>query len=308
MSHTNVKKAYAAALLYAIIIGFSLIFVKFALLSAHPTDVLAHRFTLSFVAAIDVVCIKRSKPRLSVKDMLALLPLAVFFPGLYFALQTFGLLYIPSSEAGIIQATIPLMTMLLASFWIKEPSTFRQKIGIVLSVLGVILMFVMKGVHMNASALNGAMLILLSSLSFAVYNVYARKLAPRYTATDMTFFIMAVSFVVFNGWAISQHAMEGTLPSFFKPLFDPLFLASVLYLGVLSSLFTSILTNYALTYMEASKMSVFVNLATFITVVAGIIVLGEKLLFAHIIGGLLIIAGVIIVNIRGRQKLVSDAD
>ncbi|MCQ6563262.1 DMT family transporter [Paenibacillus mendelii] len=298
MSH--LKKAYAAAFLYAVIIGFSLIFVKFALISAHPIDLLAHRFTLSFAAAAAVVLLRRSKLRLSGKDMLAMLPLAVFFPTLYFALQTFGLLYIPSSEAGIIQATIPLMTMLLASYWIKEASTFKQKIGIALSVAGVVYMIAMKGIHMNAANLNGALLILLSSLSFAVYNVLGRKLVQQYSAADITFFIMGVSFVVFNGFAIGRHAAEGTLTSFFTPFVDPLFIASILYLGILSSLITSLLTNYALTYMEASKMSVFINLATFITVIAGVAVFGEKLLPAHITGGLVILAGVMIVNISGK--------
>jgi len=300
-SHNNVKKAYAAALLYAIIIGFSLIFVKLALLSAHPIDLLAHRFTASFAAAVVFVLIRRPKLRFSKKDMLAMLPLAAFYPTLYFALQAFGLLYIPSSEAGIIQATIPLMTMLLASYWIKELSTFWQKVGIVLSVLGVVLMIVLKGIHVNGAILNGALLILLSSLSFAVYNVYGRKLAQRYKAIDMTFFIMTVSFVVFNGLAIGRHAVDGTLSSFFAPFSEPQFIVSILYLGVLSSLITSLLTNYALSHMEASKMSVFTNLATFITVIAGIVVLGEQLLISHVVGGLLILAGVVIVNIAGRR-------
>lgn len=303
MIASTLKKAYAASLLYAVIIGFSLIFVKVALPAAHPLDLLAHRFTVSFAAAAIFVLIRRVRLRFTMKDMLALLPLAALYPTLYFALQAFGLQYIPSSEAGIIQATIPLMTMILAAYWIKERSTAWQKIGIVLSVAGVVWMIVMKGngVHMNGEMLNGALLILLSSLSFAVYNVYGRKLTQRYRAIDMTLFIMTVSFVLFNALAVGRHVAEGTLPSFFAPFADPSFLASVLYLGVLSSLVTSLLTNYALTYMEASKMSVFTNLATFITVLAGIVVLNEKLTTAHIVGGLLVLAGVLIVNLVGKR-------
>lgn len=46
------QKAYAAAIAYASIIGFSFLFVKIALESANPIDLLAHRFTVSFAAAL----------------------------------------------------------------------------------------------------------------------------------------------------------------------------------------------------------------------------------------------------------------
>ncbi|MEH6882126.1 EamA family transporter, partial [Priestia megaterium] len=43
------KKAYIAALTYAIIIGLSFMFVKVALTIATPFDALAHRFTIAFI-------------------------------------------------------------------------------------------------------------------------------------------------------------------------------------------------------------------------------------------------------------------
>ncbi|MDF2720322.1 MAG: ycxC, partial [Paenibacillus sp.] len=51
MSTNGNRSAYAAVILYAFIIGFSFIFVKFALIAASPLDTLAHRFTISLIAA-----------------------------------------------------------------------------------------------------------------------------------------------------------------------------------------------------------------------------------------------------------------
>ena len=48
---TSTQKAYSAAFLYAAIIGFSFLFVKITLAFASPLDSLAHRFTLSLLAA-----------------------------------------------------------------------------------------------------------------------------------------------------------------------------------------------------------------------------------------------------------------
>lgn len=49
---TENKKAYFAAILYAIIIGFSFFFTKISLMEASPLDTLAHRFTMALLIAI----------------------------------------------------------------------------------------------------------------------------------------------------------------------------------------------------------------------------------------------------------------
>ncbi|MEG9463402.1 MAG: EamA family transporter, partial [Bacillus amyloliquefaciens] len=44
INQNRLAAAYLAAILNALIIGFSFIFVKIALQSANPFDILAHRF------------------------------------------------------------------------------------------------------------------------------------------------------------------------------------------------------------------------------------------------------------------------
>ena len=86
---------------------------------------------------------------------------------------------------------------------------------------------------------------------------------------------------------------DGTLSGFFAPFTDPVFVLSVLYLGVLSSFATSFLSNYALSKIEAAKISMFNHLATLVTILAGIIWLGESLEWFHFAGTGMIIAGII---------------
>ncbi len=77
-------KAILAALLNALIVGLSFLFVKMALTAASPLDTMAHRFTVALVAAsIPLVC---GWIRLSIKprDMLSILPLALLYPALFF--------------------------------------------------------------------------------------------------------------------------------------------------------------------------------------------------------------------------------
>lgn len=293
MINTSLKKAYLAAIAYSVIIGFSFLFVKFALAVSHPIDMLAHRFTLSFGLAALLVFAGSNRLKLELRDVLTMLPLAIFYPSMFFAFQTYGLFYISSSEAGIIQAAIPILTMVLATYFLKEYSTHLQKLFILLSVAGVVYIFAMKGADMNLGDIKGSLFILLSAISSAAYNVIARKMSRNYGPMEITVLMMGIGFVVFNGMSVYRHVAEGTLNRYFEPFSDPMFVVSILYLGVMSSLVTSYLTNYALSHLEASQMSVFVNFSTLVSIAAGVVVLNERLAYYHFIGALLIIGGVV---------------
>ncbi|GIO08349.1 putative transporter YcxC [Brevibacillus reuszeri] len=299
------QKAIMAALLNALIIGLSFIFVKIALTSATPTDTLAHRFTMSLAAATIPVLFGWVRLSIRAKDILRLLPLASLYPALFFALQTFGLVYTSSSEAGIIQATVPIFTMLMATYFLKEYSTWLQKLATLLSVVGVIYIFAMKGISLATGNSLGTILILLSALSLAGYSVLAKKMTKSFHYIDVTYMVTIIGFLSFNAMALYNHIAEGSLSSYFAPFADTPFVISIVYLGVLSSLVTSLLTNFALSKMEASRMSVFNNLSTLVTIVAGVLFLGEKLAYYHLIGALMIIVGVVGTNFLGVKAAVS---
>lgn len=295
-------KAYLSALVYSFIIGFSFMFVKLALTVTNPLDTLAHRFTVAFVAASIPIVFGFVKLNMSFKNILALLPLAIFYPALFFAFQAFGLVYTSSSEAGIIQAAIPIFTMMLASYFLKEYTNTWQKISVLISVIGVIYIFIMNGIGIHETSFIGVILILLSALSSAFYNVLARKMTKKFKLMDLTYTMTVIGFISFNLIAFASHISKGTITAYFKPFTNGTFLISILYLGLLSSLLTALLLNYSLSYIEAAKISVFSNLSTLITIIAGVVFLHEKISYFHIIGTIMIIFGVIGTNFLGKKE------
>ncbi|MDP1458196.1 DMT family transporter [Bacillus wiedmannii] len=296
-------KAYLSALLYSFIIGFSFMFVKLALTVTSPLDTLAHRFTVAFVAASIPIVFGFVKLNMSFKNILALLPLAIFYPALFFAFQAFGLVYTSSSEAGIIQAAIPIFTMMLASYFLKEYTNTWQKISVLISVIGVIYIFIMNGIGTHETSFIGIILILLSALSSAFYNVLARKMTKKFKLMDLTYTMTVIGFISFNSIAIASHINKGTIMVYFKPFTNGTFLISILYLGLLSSLLTALLLNYSFSYIEAAKISVFSNLSTLITIIAGVIFLHEQISYFHIIGTIMIILGIIGTNFWGKKGI-----
>ncbi|WP_261795536.1 DMT family transporter [Rubeoparvulum massiliense] len=301
MNRKDKKQAYLAALMNALIIGFSFLFVKLALTVSNPLDTLAHRFTASFIAATIPVLFGWIKIKISMKDLRRILPLALLYPALFFALQAYGLLYTTSSEAGIIQAMAPIFTMILATYFLQEKSTYWQKLSVLLSVGGVILIIIMKGASFQSVSLLGPILILLSALAISGYNVLARPLTKQFHVMELTYVMITIGFLVFNGISIVQHVMNGSIQLYFQPLTSPIFLISILYLGILSSLVTALLATYALSKIEATKMSVFGNLATLLSMVAGVIFLDETLSYYHLIGAVMIILGVLGTNLLDQK-------
>ncbi|MBW5470294.1 EamA family transporter [Brevibacillus formosus] len=297
------QKAILAALLNAGITGLSFLFLKMALAVTNPVDTLAHRFTVAFIAASIPIVFGWIKLSIKPKDMLTIIPLAMLYPILFFTLQAFGLVYTTSSEAGIIQATVPIFTMIMAAFFLGESSTWLQKLSTLLSVGGVVYIFAMKGLGVSAVSGSsiGTILILLSAFSLAGYSVLARKMTKSFHYIDMTYMVALLGFVFFNGWSVIRHSAEGTLLTYFAPFASSAFIISIVFLGILSSLMTSFMTNFALSKMEASKLSVFNNLSTLVTIVAGVIFLQEQLAYYHLIGAVMIIIGVIGTNFLGAK-------
>ncbi len=302
MEKSNLKLVYLAALTYATIIGLSFMFVKIALRSANPLDILVFRFSASFLAVIIAILFGWAKLNYSGDRLKKILPLAVLYPLLFFAFQTFGLQYADSSEAGIIQASAPIFTLILATYILQEKSNIWQKFSILLTVFGVVYIIIMKGASFNITSIGdfkGIILILLSALAFSGYSVMVRPLTKEFSSIELAFMMVIISFIGFNLIAIGQHLWAGTISTFFSPLVNMEFLIAILYLGVLSSLITAVLTNYVLANLEASKMGVFANLGTVITIIARVVFLKEQIFYYHIIGCILIIGGVLGTNLLG---------
>lgn len=296
MELRNERLAYAAAIGHTLITGLSFMFSKIGLGYSTPWDLLAYRFTASFIAIMVPVAFKWINFDFTREKIRKILPLAIFYPLSFFAFQTFGLQHLSSSEASILLASIPVFTLLLAAYFLREETSLLQKLSVMISVSGVIFITLSKGASFNFTNIKGISMILLSALSFSVYSILVKKLAKDFTILEMSYIMIIISFIFFSTMSLGRHLINGTSASFFAPLSQPAFIAAFVYLGVLSSLVTSLLTNYALSKIDASRMCVFTNLSTVISIIAGVVFLKEDLYYYHIIGSLMIIGGVVGTN------------
>lgn len=303
MKEKNLFKVYSAAIVYAFIIGLSFVFTKFALEYNNPIDILGHRFLVAAIGLLIFLKLNKIKVDLNKKDFLRILPLALVYPLLFFTLQTFGLKHATSSEGGILLAIGPIFTLLLSSIFLKEKTTLIQKLSVFLSVFGVIFIFFMKSYSQGSDDRNilGIVLLVLTAVCFAMYNVLARSYSKDYDNIQLITVMIIISFIGFNILSLGQNIINNDISAYIKPFTYPKYIIAILYLGILSSFVSSMLTNYALAHIEASKMSVFANLGTLISIIAGAVILKENIFYYDILGAILIILGVLGTNYKKRE-------
>ncbi len=296
--------AYIGLTLMTVIIGFSFIFVKVALRHASTLDLLAHRFTAATAALLlYYLLIRRRKPDIDLRRARPLLALSLFYPLMLFTFQTIGLRYTTASEAGILSAITPVITVLLALIFLKERNTLLQNLFVILSVSGVIFIMYRNGFDtVTRESMKGNMFILLSVISIAIYYILGRKANRQYNSMDITLFMSVTACVVFNLAAVAIHLKAGTLSGYFAVFREPGFLWPILYLGVLSTFLTSFLGNNALAVIPAAQVAIFNNFSPVLSVLGGVFFLHEQLHSWHIIGGVMVLAGILGVNLFRRKE------
>ena len=296
-----------AAITAAVIFGMSIMFSKLALEKAAPTVLLAVRFTVA-VAAMTLVILAnalvgklRGRPlftfSLRGKPVYQLLLLGIVQPVAYFIFENYGILYTSSAVAGTIIAAVPVCCILMDVLVLHEKVTLKQVLCAVCAIGGVAL--ISAGGAVMVSAL-GMLFLLLTMLSDTLYYGISHSAAKLFTPFEMTYVMFVVGMVVFIPVAL-LHAGGLTSPMILEPLQDGQFWLAVLYLGLLSSVMAYGLLNFANSHLSVSETSLFSNVTTVVSVLAGVVLLKEPFSVWQMLGVVIILVCVFVANVSGKE-------
>lgn len=274
----NSKATFAALIGYSIF-GFSFLFSKTALEFASPFNLLGIRFLLAFLALNLVLLFGKTKISLKGKPVGSLLLLGFIQPVCYFIFETYGIDYTYAAFSGIMIGTVPVVGIILGVLFLGEKCSFLQGFFTVLSVFGVYL--TTTGGIGNFSA-KGFFLLLGAIFSAAFFTVLSRKTSEYFSAFERTYVMFALGTAVFLPLSLFEN--KGNLSGIFLPLKNPLFIVSVFYLAVVSSVCAFLFINYSLNYIPAGRALVFSNFTTVISVLAGIFIMGDSFSFTQLFG------------------------
>ena len=297
-----------AALTSAVIFGMSFMFSKLALEVAAPTVLLAFRFTVAVAAMSLVILVNalvgklRGRPlfafSLRGKPVYKLVLLGIVQPVSYFIFENYGILYTSSAVAGTIIAAVPVCCILMDVLVLHERVTLKQVLCALGAIGGVALISV--GGAMMVSAL-GMLFLVLTMLSDTLYYGISHNAAKRFTPFEMTYVMFIVGMVVFIPvgliYAGGLHS-----PLITGPMHDGGFWVAVLYLGLLSSVLAYGLLNFANSHLSVSETSLFSNVTTVVSVLAGVVLLKEPFSVWQMLGVAVILVCVFVANVSGGKE------
>ncbi|MDD6209976.1 MAG: DMT family transporter [Bacteroidales bacterium] len=90
-------------------------------------------------------------------------------------------------DASIVATMSPILTMIIAAFYLKEPVTGKKVIGIFVGAVGALLLII-SSQHVssgNESGILGDIFCLLAEVSIAIYLTVFKKLIDRYSAITL---------------------------------------------------------------------------------------------------------------------------
>ncbi len=281
-------KAYLAIITATFIFGLTFMFSKIVLNYLKPIELIAIRFLVAFIMFEALRLTKVIKVNYKNKNIKVLIYTAIFQPVLYFAFETLGLDLVQSYEAGLMIALIPIFVTILSIFFLKEIPGLLQIIFIIVSVSGVI--YINLGTMNSNGEINylGLLYLLIAVISAALFNIFSRKASKEFSSVEITYFMSFLGMMVFNIIAL----ISSKNISFYGTLFNAKVFFPMIYLSLMGSIIAFFLTNYSLSKLQAHVSSIFANVATIVSIFAGIIILKEDFYIYHLVGSMMIIVGI----------------
>lgn len=194
----------------------------------------------------------------------------------------------------LIMALTPVVVLLLSTLILKESLPPRKLIGVVISIAGASLIILL-GQSQNSGGSNqllGIGFALLCVLCYAGYLVLTRKVSSKYqpvTIAKWMFLVSALAAVPFSFDSLPEQVIYNGSATF----------QAYLYLGfalLFSTTLAFFLMPYSLKRLEASTVSIFMNLQPIVASVVAIMVGQDSFTWDKPLAILLVILGVYLVT------------
>ena len=281
---------YLQLLLAIIFWGTSFVATKVLLEEIKPVTIIILRliFASILLSAIAIYTKRSFSINLKSHGWIFILALVAVF---HLWIQVTGLQFTTASNTGWIIGTAPIFMAVLGFMFYRERITVLQISGIIIALAGLLLL-IGKGDITNISLIQnkGDLLVLGSAFTWGVYSMVNKKISLTYSPL-MTilylFLMMAIIIIPFNmNSAVINSVISLSLTGW----------ASVLFLGIFCSGIAYVIWAQALRDMESAKVGAFLYFEPLVTVIAAWFLLHEEITLLMIFSGLLITAGVFIVN------------
>jgi drug/metabolite transporter (DMT)-like permease len=283
---------YITAGLVVFFWGSSFPAVRYTLQYYSPEALMLFRFIVASGVLL-AYCIWKGVPLPKKKD----LPMyaASGFIGLFLYMWAFtaGTAFVSAGISSFLIATAPIFTVILSIIFLKERASFIIWVGVLISFAGLVIVSFTQVTDMQLNV--GVIMLLAASIFTSIYTIIQKYLLKKYTSMQTSAYSVVIGtlfmFIFFP-------ALVREFPQ--APLSANLI---IIYLGVFPAAIAYFFWSLALSKAEKTVyVTSFLYLVPFISIVLSYLWLGEELSSLAILGGVIIIAGMVLTNVFKEKR------
>ncbi len=261
-----------------------------------PWTIVALRVGLAAVLVIGLLAAQglRRPNRLTMKVGLVLAVANLLIP---YVLFTFAYDEASAGFVGLFAALIPLATAVYANFMLADERLNRGKvIGLIVGFAGVAALLLSgdSGLGAEGRPLVAAALALVSVVAIGYGGAYAKRYAGRYDTMEMIGIQFGASAVLLIP---AMLLLEGVPTSIAAPGWT-----LIVYMAVASTFLPFYLYYRLLRTTPATTVALVGYLVPLVSLIGGVLLLGERIESGIVIGGALILTGMAITDRAGRIR------
>jgi len=291
-------KQWSAFIALGLIWSSSFLWIKIAVQEMSPITLVAYRVLFGLLFGVVVIMIQRvSLPR-DIKVWIPVLLLGISNVAIPFFLISWGEQSINSGVAAILDATVPLFSLVIAHFLLEDDKMTAPKVvGLLIGFAGVIILM-SKDIGGSSSSLLGQGAVILACVFYAGSGIYARKNTEN-TPTILRSAgpLISATVVMWLGSFLFESPVK-------TPHLQITWIA-LLWLGILGSGVAFVLVYYLIHEIGPTRASMVTYTFPLGGVLLGFLFLHESLSWQIILGGALIIASLAVANWTQAEKISS---
>jgi drug/metabolite transporter (DMT)-like permease len=287
------RQAELSLIAITVIWGLTFSMVKESLETITPFAFMSYRFILAFLV-MAIVCGKRIA-RIDRATTVAGILLGVFLYAAY-SFQTFGLEKTKAGNAGFITGLFVVFVPILSTFILHKRPSNRAIFSVVLATIGLAFLSLQPGTGVNM----GDVLVLACAFTYSLHIIYMDRYVKLYDILLLTFIQMGVVAVLQTGSAL-------IFEDFVFPT-DGYVWLTIVVCGVFASALAFFVQAWAQRQISPVRTSVVLIMEPVFSVLFGIILLGETLSWRGWLGCALMLAAMLITELKPERKNKGNND
>lgn len=289
---TRIAPSVHAALIAVQVMFASMASVgKIVLRELPPSALVAVRAPVAALLLLGLRALMPPWERVAPRDLAVLALHAFFGIAANQLLFMLGLERSTATNAVVIGATIPVFTVGVAVALRRETATAAKIVGLVVACLGALVIVGADRFETGGRYLGGNLLILVNSLSFAIYLVISRPILERYRPLTVITWTMALGgamLVPFGAAPLAAKAAQVSATAWL----------ALAYVILFPTVGTYFLNAWALRRAPSSVVAIYIYLQPVMGALIAAALLGERPTASVAAGGALIAVGIWLVTLR----------